>query len=123
MKVRNLPTFLKMYGGCPLSTGADAIVPCRIAEKSVNQNKDPDPVWIRVLVYGPSGATRTRGFLLPKQAPYQLGYTRVCMLRRAELIIHHSPSGCKAFLDCLHYGGETAILNTSRGPGTEGAGT
>ena len=27
---------------------------------------------------GPSGATRTRGFLLPKQAPYQLGYTREC---------------------------------------------
>ena len=28
---------------------------------------------------GPSGATRTRGFLLPKQAPYQLGYTRICL--------------------------------------------
>ena len=25
---------------------------------------------------GPSGETRTRGLLLPKQAPYQLGYTR-----------------------------------------------
>lgn len=29
--------------------------------------------------FGPSGATRTRGFLLPKQAPYQLGYTRICL--------------------------------------------
>ena len=26
--------------------------------------------------FGPSGETRTRGLLLPKQAPYQLGYTR-----------------------------------------------
>lgn len=27
--------------------------------------------------HGPSGATRTRGILLPKQAPYQLGHTRI----------------------------------------------
>ena len=27
-------------------------------------------------LYGPSGAIRTRGLLLPKQAPYRLGYTR-----------------------------------------------
>lgn len=26
--------------------------------------------------YGPSGETRTPGFMLPKHAPYQLGYTR-----------------------------------------------
>ena len=27
--------------------------------------------------YGPSGATRTRGFHIPNVAPYQLGYTRI----------------------------------------------
>ena len=26
--------------------------------------------------YGPSGETRTRGILVPNQAPYQLGHTR-----------------------------------------------
>ena len=29
-------------------------------------------------IFGPSGETRTRDLLLPKQAPYQLGYTRKC---------------------------------------------
>lgn len=27
--------------------------------------------------FGPSGATRTRGFHIPNVAPYQLGYTRI----------------------------------------------
>lgn len=28
-------------------------------------------------LFGPSGATRTRGFHIPNVAPYQLGYTRI----------------------------------------------
>lgn len=28
--------------------------------------------------HGPSGETRTRGILVPNQAPYQLGHTRIC---------------------------------------------
>ena len=27
--------------------------------------------------FGPSGETRTRGILVPNQAPYQLGHTRI----------------------------------------------
>ena len=45
---------------------------------------------------GPSGATRTRGFLLPKQAPYQLGYTRIYLRYVVTLpIIKHRKSNCK----------------------------
>ena len=49
------------------------------------------------LLSGPSGATRTRGFLLPKQAPYQLGYTRVCCRGQGpdSLIIREAPVDCK----------------------------
>ena len=28
-------------------------------------------------IFGPSGETRTRGILVPNQAPYQLGHTRI----------------------------------------------
>ena len=31
----------------------------------------------KLAVFGPSGATRTRGFHIPNVAPYQLGYTRI----------------------------------------------
>ena len=34
--------------------------------------------------YGPSGETRTRGILVPNQAPYQLGHTRIAPLGDAE---------------------------------------
>ena len=41
---------------------------------------------------GPSGETRTRGILVPNQAPYQLGHTRIAQTSlRNENIIHESP--------------------------------
>lgn len=42
--------------------------------------------------FGPSGETRTRGILVPNQAPYQLGHTRIAQTSlRNENIIHESP--------------------------------
>ena len=38
--------------------------------------KDQIPFWYLVF-FGPSGGTRTHGILLPKQARYQLRYTRI----------------------------------------------
>lgn len=34
---------------------------------------------------GPSGETRTRGILVPNQAPYQLGHTRMILRLRGTL--------------------------------------
>ena len=43
-------------------------------------------------LHGPSGETRTRGILVPNQAPYQLGHTRIAQTSlRNENIIHESP--------------------------------
>lgn len=39
-----------------------------------------------MFLFGPSGETRTRGILVPNQAPYQLGHTRIfyCFSRFRE---------------------------------------
>ena len=41
------------------------------------RNPNTSPVWIMYSDSGPSGETRTPGILLPKQARYQLRYTRI----------------------------------------------
>ena len=43
------------------------------AIKSIKKN----PPFVRTADFGPSGETRTPGILLPKQARYQLRYTRL----------------------------------------------
>ena len=44
-------------------------------------------------LFGPSGETRTRGILVPNQAPYQLGHTRICNCppqnHGTSLILYH----------------------------------
>ena len=39
---------------------------------------------------GPSGETRTRGILVPNQAPYQLGHTRIMCFTHFEIIVYIS---------------------------------
>ena len=36
--------------------------------------------------FGPSGETRTRGILVPNQAPYQLGHTRINYFNNSSII-------------------------------------
>ena len=38
--------------------------------------------------YGPSDRIRTCGILLPKQARYQLRYTRICTFQRGSMRLH-----------------------------------
>ncbi len=45
--------------------------PLKIQKTVVFSRKQP-------FFIGPSGETRTRGILVPNQAPYQLGHTRIC---------------------------------------------
>ena len=44
-----------------------------------NKRKSPYTTIVSMIAYGdgPSGETRTRGILVPNQAPYQLGHTRI----------------------------------------------
>ena len=45
----------------------------------LHRNKQRKTLWNQSISegFGPSGATRTRGFHIPNVAPYQLGYTRI----------------------------------------------
>ena len=38
--------------------------------------------------FGPSDRIRTCGILLPKQARYQLRYTRICTFQRGSMRLH-----------------------------------
>ena len=53
--------------------------------------------------FGPSGATRTRGFHIPNVAPYQLGYTRIFNF------YHYTTAGkkIKDFSVCGHLCGQS----------------
>ena len=48
------------------------------------KKRPPETIRLR-RVFGPSGAIRTRGFQLPKLAPYRLGYTR-----KYEICCHYT---------------------------------
>ena len=50
-----------------------------ISSQPLRRNKQRKNLWNQLIseVFGPSGATRTRGFHIPNVAPYQLGYTRI----------------------------------------------
>ena len=41
------------------------------------QKKNAGMALSHSCIFGPSGETRTRGILVPNQAPYQLGHTRI----------------------------------------------
>ena len=40
-------------------------------------------------VFGPSGETRTRGILVPNQAPYQLGHTRILSYEKLLVVVKY----------------------------------
>ena len=44
--------------------------------ESYHQKKNVEMAFCHLHIFGPSGETRTRGILVPNQAPYQLGHTR-----------------------------------------------
>ena len=51
---------------------------------------------------GPSGETRTRGILVPNQAPYQLGHTRILSYEKKLVVVKYVvkeilPQFCGAF--------------------------
>ena len=55
--------------------------------------------------FGPSGATRTRGFHIPNVAPYQLGYTRIfCCHDYSTKIVR-----LKVFPVCSHLCGQSGF--------------
>ena len=39
--------------------------------------------------FGPSGETRTRGILVPNQAPYQLGHTRILSYEKLLVVVKY----------------------------------
>ena len=39
--------------------------------------------------FGPSGETRTRGILVPNQAPYQLGHTRILSYEKKLVVVKY----------------------------------
>ena len=39
--------------------------------------------------FGPSGETRTRGILVPNQAPYQLGHTRILSCEKMLVVVKY----------------------------------
>lgn len=58
----------------------------------LDSKQNPQVHFRRLGDFGPSGETRTRGILVPNQAPYQLGHTRIAQTSlRNENIIHESP--------------------------------
>lgn len=58
----------------------------------LDSKQNPQVHFCRLGDFGPSGETRTRGILVPNQAPYQLGHTRIAQTSlRNENIIHESP--------------------------------
>ena len=67
-------------GGRPVPHGLPDMPPaCRIEwfeSRSIQQQKVQSPQKSGFWTFGPSGETRTRGILVPNQAPYQLGHTR-----------------------------------------------
>ena len=40
-------------------------------------------------IFGPSGETRTRGILVPNQAPYQLGHTRILNYKKMLVVVKY----------------------------------
>ena len=40
-------------------------------------------------LFGPSGETRTRGILVPNQAPYQLGHTRILSYEKILVVVKY----------------------------------
>ena len=56
--------------------------------------------------FGPSGETRTRGILLPKQARYQLRYTRMLFSEQGGL---YTIAGKKAIINCRIVSKYTAL--------------
>ena len=48
-------------------------------------SRNPQTVMVCGFTRGPSGAARTPGHLLPKQARYQLRYTRLCLAPSTRL--------------------------------------
>ena len=55
--------------------------PCPECSNIVKRQRDcviKPPVFVlKTGGFGPSGETRSRGILVPNQAPYQLGHTRI----------------------------------------------
>ena len=52
--------------------------------------------------FGPSGETRTRGILVPNQAPYQLGHTRILSYEKMLVVVKYVvkeilPQFCQTF--------------------------
>ena len=54
------------------------------------QNKKAGMTTSHSCFFGPSGETRTRGILVPNQAPYQLGHTRIMCFTHFEIIVYIS---------------------------------
>ena len=57
---------------------------------SVRKNKSAKPFVSTVSHFcGPSGETRTRGILVPNQAPFQLGHTRILNQRKMLVVVKY----------------------------------
>ena len=81
-----------------------------ISSQPLRRNKQRKNLWNQLIseVFGPSGATRTRGFHIPNVAPYQLGYTRIFNF------CHYITAGekIKGFSVCGHLCGQNRSYAT-----------
>ena len=65
--------------------------------------------------FGPSGETRTRGILVPNQAPYQLGHTRILSYEKMLVVVKYVVKGIVPQFYPTFNGDKSGISQSNRG--------
>ena len=82
------------------------------------ENPNTSPTWkiaFGLSLLGPSGETRTRGILVPNQAPYQLGHTRILSYEKMLVVVKYVVKEILPHFLRTFNGGICVCLRSNRG--------